>query len=195
MRFNENLDFNDFIGRNTILYGETNTKKTYYTAKFVQFLLQTKKFDPKEISILDFAPKLFKYYGIKIGGKIEDFYPQSIRCNNVTFVGEIIPPRLTASNKKDLYDNACKNYKKTYEILKIFSDNPTPILIINDISIYLHIGSKNFLLDTINKANTFFGNSYYGTSIKKNFAKVFSLKEKRSVEYIISKFENSYSTG
>ena len=151
------------------------------------------KFDPKEISILDFAPKLFKYYGIKIGGRIEDFYPQSIRCNNIAFVGEIIPPRLTASNKKELYDKACKNYKNTHEILKKFSDNPTPILIINDISIYLHVGSKNFLLDTINKANTFFGNSYYGTSIKKNFAKVFSLKEKRSVEYITSKFENSYS--
>ncbi|MFX1256638.1 MAG: hypothetical protein ACFFAN_02175, partial [Promethearchaeota archaeon] len=69
MKFNDGLDFNDFIGHHTILYGETNTKKTYYTAKFVQFLLQVKKVDPKNISILDFAPKLFKMYNLKIGGK------------------------------------------------------------------------------------------------------------------------------
>ncbi len=192
--FSESLDFNEFIGHQTILYGETNTKKTYYTARFVQFLLKIKKFNPKNISILDFAPKLFKYYDIKIGGKIDDFYPQSIKCNNITFEGEIIPPRLRASNKKELFENTCKNYKKTHEILKIYDENPTPVLIINDISIYLHLGSKKPLLDAIKKANTFFGNTYYGTSIKRDFTSLFSLKEKRVIESLIKKIENSYST-
>jgi len=192
--FSESLDFNEFIGHKTILYGETNTKKTYYTALFVQFLLKIKKFNPKDISILDFAPKLFKYYNIKIGGKIDDYYPQSIKCNNITFEGEIIPPRLRASNKKELFENACKNYKKTHEILEIYDENPTSILIINDISIYLHLGSKKILLDAINKSNTFFGNIYYGSSIKRDFASLFSLKEKRVVESLIKKIENSYST-
>jgi hypothetical protein len=175
MKFSENFDFSKFIGYHTLLYGETDTRKTYYTAKFVQFLLTVNNIEPNEISILDFGPKLFKHYGIKIGGRIEDFYPQSLKCNNIAFLGEIIPPRLTSSNKKQLYDNACKNYEKTSEILNKFNENPTSILIINDISIYLHLGSKQYLLDTIRKANTFFGNTYYGTSIKQDFAKLFSL--------------------
>ena len=194
MKFSENLDFNNFIGCHTLLYGETDTRKTYYTAKFVQFLLTVKNIAPNEISILDFGPKLFKHYGIKIGGRIEDFYPQSLKCNNIGFLGEIFPPRLRASNKKQLYDNACKNYEKTNEILEKFNGNPTSILIINDVSIYLHLGSKQYLLDTINKAQTFFGNSYYGMSIKQDFARLFSLKEKRRIEFLMKNVDFSYIT-
>ena len=108
------LNFKECIGRSTLLYGETDTRKTYYTAKFVQFLLTAKGIKPYEINILDFGPKLFKHYGIKIGGRVEDFYPQSLKCNNIEFLGEITPPRLRASNKEQLYNNACKNYEKTY---------------------------------------------------------------------------------
>ena len=194
MKFSENLDLNNFIGYHTLLYGETDTGKTYYTARFVQFLLTVKNIKPNEISILDFGPKLFKHYGIKIGGRIEDFYPQSLKCNNIGFLGEIIPPRLTSSNKKQLYDKACKNYEKTNESIEKFNDNPTSILIINDISIYLHLGSKRLLLDTIGSSDTFFGNTYYGTSIKQDFAKLFSLKEKRRIEFLFKNVDFSYIT-
>ena len=194
MKFSENLDFNTFLGHHTLLYGETDTRKTYYTAKFVQFLLTVKNIAPNEISILDFGPKLFKYYGIKIGGRIEDFFPQSLKCNNIGFRGEIIPPRLRASNKEQLYNNACKNYERTSEIVEKFNDNPTSILIINDISIYLHLGSKYHLLDTIKNSDTFFGNTYYGMSIKQDFAKLFSLKEKRRIEFLLKNVEFSYIT-
>lgn len=194
MKFNETIDYNNFLGHRTLLYGETNTRKTYYTARFVQFLLNVKNIAPNEICILDFGPKLFKFYGIKIGGRIEDFYPQSLKCNNIGFIGEIIPPRLRASNKEQLYDNACKNYEKTSEALKKFNDNPTSVLIINDVSIYLHLGSRHHLLDTIKKSNTFFGNSYYGTSINQDFAKLFSLKEKRMIEFLMKNVDFSYIT-
>ncbi len=194
MKFHDNLNLNDFIGYHTILYGETNTKKTYYTAKFIQFLLDSKNISPKEISILDFAPKLSIINNLKIGGKIEDFYPQSIICNNISFEGEIIPPRLNANNKKELYQYALFNYEKTHKILNSFYDNPTLFLIINDISIYLHNGNKKFLLESIQKASTFFGNTYYGSSIKRNFTTFFSLKEKRSVNFIIKRIDKSYIT-
>jgi len=194
MIFHENLDFNRFIGYSTILYGETNTKKTYYTAKFVQFLIESKNVNPKDITILDFAPKLSIIKDLKIGGKIEDFYDESIECNNISFVGEIIPPRLNANNKKELYENALKNYNKTHETVRNFNENPTSILIINDISIYLHIGNKKYLLETIKKASTFFGNSYYGSSIKRNFATLFSLKEKRSVKFLLKRVDNALIT-
>ena len=194
MIFHENLDFNQFIGYHTILYGETNTKKTYYTAKFIQFLLESENVNPKDICILDFAPKLNIIKGLKIGGKIEDFYAQSIKCNNITFEGEIIPPRLNAKNKKELYQFATINYKKTHRCLEEFNESPTPFLVINDISIYLHRGNKNFLLNSINRAKTFFGNSYYGSSIKRNFAIFFSLKEKRSVKYLLKRVNKSYIT-
>ena len=194
MKFHDKLSFDDFIGAHTILYGEANTKKTYYTAKFVQYLTDIKKINPKEISILDFAPKLSNIRGLKIGGKIEDFFPQSIICNNILFEGEIIPPRLNANNKNELYQYAQMNYEKTFEILEIFNEEPTSILIINDISIYLQLGDKKYILDTIKQASTFFGNTYYGSSIKRNFAKIFSKKEKRSVKFLLKRVDKAFTT-
>lgn len=194
MKFHDKLSFDDFIGAHTILYGEANTKKTYYTAKFVQYLTDIKKINPKEISILDFAPQLSNIRGLKIGGKIEDFFPQSIRCNNILFEGEIIPPRLNANNKNELYQYAQMNYEKTFEILEIFNEEPTSILIINDVSIYLQLGNKKYILDTIKQVSTFFGNTYYGSSIKRNFAKLFSKNEKRSVKFLLKRVEKAFTT-
>ena len=155
MLFQNNFNYDNCIGTYTFLYGETNTKKTYYTSKFIHFLLESRNIDPKEISILDFAPPQSCIKDIKIGGKIEDFYRNSDKCNCFYFEGEIIPPRLNARDIKEVYKNACENFKKTHKILKEFNNNSTSILIINDISIYLHIGNKKLLIDSIKKAKLF----------------------------------------
>ncbi|MFX1446253.1 MAG: hypothetical protein ACFFHV_22880 [Promethearchaeota archaeon] len=191
----ENLEFNNFLKHHTLLYGETNTKKTLNTARFIKFLLEEKGLNPREISILDFAPPLTIFENVRIGGKIIDYYKNSKKCRNLRFKGEIVPPRLTSKNLKELFENACKNYKKTSKILNEFNKNPTPLLIINDISIYLHIGNKNLLLDSIKKSSTFFGNTYYGLSIQTNFTSLFNLREKRLVEYFVKKMDYSYFTG
>lgn len=195
MIFLEDLNFSDFIGHHTLLYGETNTKKTYFTSKFIQFLVEAKKINPKEISILDFAPPLSMIKNLKIGGKIRDFYEGGIKCKNILFRGEIIPPRLKAKNETEVYQNVFENFKKTIEILNEFNNDPTSILIINDISIYLHAGNKIALMKAIKNSNTFFGNSYYGTSISRDFAPLINLREKRLVKYLIKKMDKSYFTG
>ena len=178
----------------SLIYGETNTGKTFFTGKFIQYLLEVKKINPKNISILDFAPKLAYFNNLKIGGRIQDYYENSVKCNNINFKGEIIPPRLKAKNKKEMHDNMCHNFNKIYEIMEIYNNNPTPALIINDISLYLHLGGNKYLINTINKSNTFFGNSYYGSSISSKFSKQLSLKEKRKVESLIKIVENSFTT-
>ena len=190
----EELDFKNYFGHRTLLYGETNTGKTYYTAKFVQYLLEIKNVNPKEVSILDFAPKLAYFNNLKIGGRIQDYYENSVKCNNIKFKGDIIPPRLNAKNKNEMYLNICHNFNKIYEIIEIYNSSPTPVLIINDISLYLHLGSNKYLINTINKSDTFFGNSYYGSSISSKFSKLISIREKRKVESLIKNVENSFTT-
>ncbi|HEY0087947.1 MAG TPA: hypothetical protein VGB37_03835 [Candidatus Lokiarchaeia archaeon] len=187
--FKEKVNFKKYVGNHTLLYGENNTKKSYYTAKFVQFLIETKKVSPISISILDFAPKSQIIDNKSIGGKLEDYYENITICCYYKVKGEIIPPRLNATNQEELYSYACHNYKLTLELLKNYNKNTTPVLIINDISIYLHLGNKNYLIETIDQSETFFGNAYYGKSINKSFTKLFSLKERVSIEYLIKKVD------
>lgn len=193
MKFEKNKSFSDYIGDHTLLYGETNTKKTYYTAKFVQFLVES-NFNPKEISILDFAPKMITINDLKIGGRVIDFYEESIKCNYLAYKGEIIPPRLNANNSEELDSNARNNHEITSKLLDEYNLRATPILIINDISIYLHVGNLTRLCETIKKANTFFGNTYYGIKINKTFSSKFSMKEKELVESLVKMIKNSYIT-
>ena len=194
MKSTTNLDFNEILGKKTIIYGEINTGKTKITAEFVRFLLEEKKINPAEISILDFGPKLIEINGKKIGGRISDFYPQSEICDNIKPKGDIIPPRLNAKSKEELHKNAQHNYLITLKSLEEFHSNPTPVLIINDISIYLHKGNEILLLDVIEQCETFLGNTDYGTLIKSQFDPAFSEKEKRLVEKILKKIKFSYFT-
>ncbi len=192
MKFSEDVVFEELLGHRTLLFGELNTKKTYHTAKFVQFLLEAKKISPKEISILDFAPERQTTSIGKIGGKIENFYENTKRCNVIPINGKILPPRLTATNLKELDFIASANFKLLNDALNSFEQNITSFLLINDLSMYLHIGSKMRIWNVIKKSSTFFGNSYYGESINKDFAKKFSLREKKRVNFLIKRVDFPY---
>ena len=189
------FEYKYFIGKHTLLYGETDTRKTYYTAKFIDYLIDNHRIDPKEITILDFAPELMKINGLKVGGKLKDFSNKTSECRIISLDGNIIAARLKAQNKRELFENICHNYKITLKAIQKFDQSATDLLIINDLSIYLHLGEKLYLLNVIKKANTFFGNSYYGTKIKTGFGKLLSLKEKKRVDFLIKNLDNSIITG
>jgi hypothetical protein len=184
------INFKQAIGTHTLLYGGANTKKTYYTAQFIEFLIITEHIKPSSISILDFAPPLNMIGTIKFGGKIKDFSKISLKCKNLPIRKEIIPPRFSAQDKKELYEYLCHNYKITHKALNIFKKNPTKFLVINDLSLYLHLGNKRYLLDIIKSVNTFFGNTYYGGEIKSTFNKLLSIKERKRVDFLVKHLEN-----
>lgn len=188
------INYKKAIGQYTLLYGEANTGKTLITAKFIDFLLETHFFNPKEISILDFAPKFLEIDGIKIGGRILDYSKKSIICNYISCNEDIIPPRLNSNNKQELFQNICHNYKISIQMLESYYKQQTKVLIMNDISIFLHLGDKNVLLKAINNSDTFFGNAYYGIKIEKSFSTLLSLKEKKRVEFLINHVHNSILT-
>ncbi|TFF93406.1 MAG: hypothetical protein EU544_05935 [Promethearchaeota archaeon] len=195
MKFSQNINFKELIGLKTILYGDTETGKTQITSNFIQFLVESLNIPLEHISILDFAPQLRYFKDRKIGGRIVDFYPASSKCQYIPISREIIPPRLEASNRADLYQNACHNYKLTQEMINYYSTNPTPFLICNDLSIHMHLGSKREMLDIIHNSKTFLGNAYYGKSIRKDFSRLFSRKEKLRVEYLLERVDRTIFTG
>jgi len=177
------VNYQNYIGCHTLVNGDINKGKTQFTANFVKFLFES-GYDPNQITILDFSPNLTEIKGLKIGGKLVDYYKKCELCNVIKINGDIIPPRLTTRNKKEIKNIASQNYIKTSEALDKYIKEPTEILIMNDISIYLHRGNPKKILNAINKANTFFGNSYFGTTIKSKSGCFFDYKEKRRVKYL-----------
>ena len=180
------------IGQSTILYGESNTGKTFYTAGFVKLLVESQHSNPEKITILDFAPKMEIISDQKIGGKVSDYYIGSKDCKYYSLEKHIIPPRLNAESRGELYDNLCHNFRICHGLLEIFNENPTPFLIINDVSIYLHLSKVKTLGEYIQKANTFFGNSYYGISISRNFSKGLSRLEQKRVFRLKNNMDRAY---
>ena len=189
------IDYSKIINHHFLLYGETNTGKTYFTANFVKYLLESENVNPKSITILEFGPKFKTVNKVKIGGHIQDFYSNSLVCVNTDIKADIIPPRLNARTKADLFNNICYNYKKTSKMLLDFNEKPTPYLIINDISIYLHLGNMGELLKAIDKSSTFLGNSYYGNSLITRESKLLSLIERNKINFLIKNVEFSVFTG
>ena len=57
MNCQNKLDFDRLLGIKVLLYGETNTYKTFCSAKYVQYLLEDRNIDPNRVSIIEFAPK------------------------------------------------------------------------------------------------------------------------------------------
>jgi hypothetical protein len=194
MKLFEEINLEKLINHSTLFYGDINTGKTQKTAKFLDFLLSKKKVSPQKITILDFAPPMEFIEGMKIGGKIFNYNKDSIKCITPPQEKEIIPPRLNATNRKELCLNSLHNYRITQKFLEFYNQNPTEFLLINDISIYLHLGNKNFFLNTIKKAQTFVGNTYYGRSIAKGKEKfsLFNLKEKKVTERIIKSMDYTF---
>ena len=76
------IDYSKIINHHFLLYGETNTGKTYFTANFVKYLLESENVNPKSITILEFGPKFKTVNKVKIGGHIQDFYSKSLFCVN-----------------------------------------------------------------------------------------------------------------
>ena len=182
------------MGHSTLIYGDIDTGKTLITAEFIKFLLMEKEIAPQNITILDFAPELHYLNDKKIGGKIVDFYENSINCNYLALKGKIEPPRLNAKSKKDLLNIANYNYQLTLEIIQKFNKIPTEILIINDLSIFLHKGDIKTILKAKNNAATFLANSYYGLSIKNPYSKQFDDYERNVIESILKNVDFSYLT-
>lgn len=191
MQYTE-LEYEQLIGEHSLIYGETNSFKTYYCAQFVKYLLDEKQINKKLVAILDFAPPLVKKEGGKIGGKILDYFPGAKECTYIKDERSIIPPRYASQNKEQLLNYSCHNFKITYNALKTYIEKPSPYLIINDVSIHLQVGGLHILIDAIRRSETFLGNCYYGSSITKDYATLFSLREQIKTKKLLKYVKDTY---
>ncbi len=188
------LSFSQCIGKKTFIVGESNVGKTEITAKFLNFIQNLEEYH--NIYVFDMGPKRFQMKNILVGGKISDYeedYDKKPGIINYSYT--IIPPRSTSMNFKDVYIRCLKNYQAIVEdfsktIQKLCSTNTEKsILIINDFSIYLHMGSPFPFIKLLKTDHTVFINSYYGTKLANDYNSSISLREKILTQMLMRHFD------
>lgn len=140
-----------FINKKTLIVGEVNTGKTAYLNNILEKLLKEGHTD---LSIIDMAPETIG----DIGGKMS--------LGKLTFIryltAKIVAPRLTGGSQEEVEALAKENAWSIDAILLQYLNDPSKVLLINDVSIYLQAGDLDRLLSLLNSTSTVVMNGYFG---------------------------------
>jgi len=140
----------EFRNKKTIIIGEVNTGKTTFLLDILSVFL---KEGEKEITLIDMAPESIK----GIGGKIDKDKIDAIQY----YTARIVAPRLTGKTEEEVEKFARHNAELINKIFVEYLKNPTKVLFINDVSIYLQAGDLIELLALLHSTPTVIINGYF----------------------------------
>ncbi len=142
--------------RKILILGDVRTGKTRLTVKLLVNLISLGH--GPQISVIDVAPQ-----GAAVGGRLSEYLPSIEKMVAQYLVPETVyTPRLTGKTGNEVLRLARENARLTEPLFRTYLGNPTPILVVNDLSIYLQAGDTGLILECISTAEMFLGNSYYG---------------------------------
>lgn len=173
----------DFMGKKVLIVGDVGSGKTISTLNIVNKFIE---FDfGSEITILDFAPTSIYYSGKRVGGKfIEYSFNQNLVKRYISV--NTYPPRILGKCRDEVLMYAKINRRNCEYAIKEFIDNPSNILIINDISIYYHIGDLGLIVDALKLCKTFIGNAYFNGFIEDKFSTGISVNEREMTKLLMN---------
>ena len=167
-----NISFSRGLGKRVLIIGDVGTGKTELTRRLLMEAFES-GYGPS-ITVMDMAPHATTIRGLSVGGVLVDPEDLGVRYLGVD---DIRTPRLSAKNAEELLRLADYNRTEIEELLERFVADPTGILFINDISIYLQSGDLELLWSTLGKAETVVANGYIGERLKDDLGTGVSARE------------------
>jgi len=166
-----------FLGRKSLIIGDVSSGKSRLTASIVVDWIEEEL--GSDITIIDLAPR---YRGI--GRGLDEYIEEEYLERVFKYLSDerISAPRLMSRSKNELINLIKMNYSLALRLFELYLDNPSDILVINDLSICLHYGEPKVLQDMFNNADTVLANSYYGKGISSVFYRELDVLERRRVE-------------
>ena len=137
--------------RNLLILGDVNSGKTQLT---VDLVLRERDRRGGGIALLDLAPTRTK----GVGGKMR--LPPELQ--HTYYTADIVPPRLSSDDPDKQWDLARRNLQMIEELFASYLQAPSEILAINDVSLYLHAGSVERVLQVMSTSQVALVNGYYG---------------------------------
>jgi hypothetical protein len=138
-----------------------------------------------EITVIDMAPEAEVFEGRGIGGRLPEL---TDACKHVRYLSppKVETPRLRAKTPGELLHMARLNEGRIKTLLDEYLEEPSPILFINDVSIYLQSGSIDPVLLAANRAGTFIANGYYGERLSVDLDTGVSERERALMDALAS---------
>ncbi|RLI14243.1 hypothetical protein DRO41_06080 [Candidatus Bathyarchaeota archaeon] len=172
----------EILGKKVLILGEAGSGKTKLAARLLKALM--KLVGSGKITVIDLAPQ--RTGGI--GGKITDYVNLTGEINYLS-PEKVYMPRLTGASPKQVLRYAELNKENMEPLLKRFIQNPTEVLILNDVTLYLHVGKLETVLKCVNLAKTFLATAYYGSRLAEDLETGITARERLLTDKLASSMD------
>ena len=166
--------FERFIGKKTLIVGEVGSGKTLLLSRFLDQLVRSGLKD--RVTVIEMAPNMEG-----VGGTVEN-YTRNVACVKYLKPWRIIPPRTMGKNREEVIRYARLNMLALKPLIEEYLRNPTEILLINDLTIYLHAGEVEDIIQLINISKTFTATAYEGEKLADDKGSGITDRERRSLD-------------
>ena len=176
------IDVEDILDKRTLIIGDVGTGKTRLTAELINGLIE--RGFGEYMTIIDLGPSLGR-----VGSTLAQYSRNIVRLRYLR-PSKIYAPRLTAISRDELNEYIMWNYSESRRLFMEYVKSPTDILVVNDLSIFLHRGTVSEVIRFIKHSDTFIGNAYYGKAIVDKFGLGLDEVEKSRVEELLNYMDN-----
>lgn len=172
----------EILGKKTLVLGETGSGKTKLAARLLKELVTL--IDPEKITVIDFAPQRVG----EVGGKITDYLsmPSEIKYLSPE---NVYTPRLAGKSLEQVLRYAELNRENMEPLLREFIEKATEVLVLNDVTLYLHSGRLESVLKCAKLAKTVLVTAYYGSKLAEDLGAGIGLREKRLTEELAASMD------
>jgi len=172
----------EILGKKVLILGEAGSGKTKLAAQLLQELMMM--VNPEEITVIDLAPQRVG----EIGGKLTEYVNVNSRVRYLS-PKNVCTPRLAGASPKQVLHYAELNRKNMEPLLNRFIRNVTEVLVLNDVTLYLHSGKLETVLKCVRLANTFLATAYYGSKLAEDLGTGISSKEKQLTDKLATSMD------
>ena len=172
----------EILGKKVLLLGEAGSGKTKLAAQLLRELMVL--VNPEEITVIDLAPQRVG----EIGGKLTDYVNVNSRVRYLS-PENVYTPRLAGASPKQVLHYVELNRKNMEPLLRRFIRNVTEVLVLNDVTLYLHSGKLETVLRCVRLANAFLTTAYYGSKLAEDLGTGISSKERQLTDKLAASMD------
>jgi len=173
------LRFRDLLSRRVLIVGDIGVGKTALSGRLLDEAVSLGFKD--YITVLDFAPTEKFEFKAKRSMKDHSDSVDSVRYLRPPVVRA---PRIEGRSREEVIELAEENARVLEGYLSEFYNHPSRILFINDITLYLHSGPPERILEILSRAETSIVNAYRGERLREDLGSGISEREYKALKMV-----------